>query len=152
MAIEFINDELAKFPCDFDGLMLKAQIQMESMHDLPSAEGTLLCIAAHPQREPGQIARALNQLADWQKKSGNVDGMKTTLTGLIARYPNTGIEFSSAQRLARLEFSIDSNDPRDASEIVSECLKQLDKHPLDNHTREQLARVYFSRYGKPDLA
>ena len=54
--------------------------------------------------------------------------------------------------LARLDFSVDSNDRRDASELVSECLKQLEKHPLDNQTREQLARVYFNRYGKPDLA
>tara|TARA_B100001971_G_C18181914_1_gene533269 strand:- start:110 stop:1132 length:1023 start_codon:yes stop_codon:yes gene_type:complete len=152
LAIELIDDELVKFPCDFEGQMLKAQIQMESLHDFPSAEGTLLCIASQHQYEPGQVARALNQLADWQKKKGDVDAMKGTLAGLRDRYPNTGIEFSCAQRLARLGFSIDSNDPRDASEIVSECLKQLEEHPLDNHTREQLARVYFGRYGKPDLA
>ena len=152
LAIELIDDELAKFPCDFEGQMLKAQIQMESLRDFHTAEGYLLCIAAQPQHEPGQVARALNQLADWQKKMGNIVAMKATLAGLRDRYPNTGIEFSCAQRLARLEFSIDSNDPRDASEIVSECLKQLEKHPLDNHTREQLARVYFRRYGKPDLA
>ena len=54
--------------------------------------------------------------------------------------------------MARLDFAIDSIDPRDASEIVSLCLKQLDKHPHDNNTREQLAKVYFTRYGKPDLA
>jgi len=152
LAIDLIDDELAKFPCDFEGQMLKAQIQMESLRDFPSAEGTLLCIAAQPQHEPGQIARALFQLADWQQKKGDKSSMKGTLTALRDRFPESGIEMTCAQRLARMEFSIDSNDSRDASEIVSECLKQLGEHPLDNHTREQLARVYFGRYGKPDLA
>ena len=152
LAIELIEEELEKFSCDFEGQMLKAQIQFESLSDLPAAEGTLLCVAAQPQHEPGQIARALYQLADWQQKKGDEQSMKETLSGLRDQFPDTGIELSCAQRLARAEFSIDSNDPRDASEIVSECLKQLEDHPLDNHTREQLARVYFNRYGKPDLA
>ena len=41
LAVELIDDELEKFPCDFDGQMLKSQIQMESLHDFPSAECTL---------------------------------------------------------------------------------------------------------------
>ena len=152
LAVELIDEELAKFPCDFEGQMLKAQIQMESLHDFSASEGTLLCIAAQPQHEPGQIAKALYQLADWQHKQGITESVKATLIDLRDRFPDSGIEMTCAQRLARMGFSIDSNDPRDASEIVSECLKQLEEHPLDNHTREQLARVYFGRYGKPDLA
>ena len=58
----------------------------------------------------------------------------------------------TAQRLARMDFMIDHEDKRDTGEVVSDCLKQLEKHPLDNDTREKLARVYFNRYGKPDLA
>ena len=152
LAIELIDDELEKFPGDFEGQMLKATIQMESLQDFATAEGTLLGITAQEQHEPGQIARAMNQLADWQKKEGQEEAMRLTLTGLRDRFPGSGIELASAQRLARLDFSVDSNDRRDASELVSECLKQLEKHPLDNQTREQLARVYFNRYGKPDLA
>jgi len=152
LAIELIDDELEKFPGDFEGQMLKATIQMESLQDFAAAEGTLLGIAAQKQHEPGQIARAMNQLADWQKKEGQEEAMRLTLTGLRDRFPGSGIELASAQRLARLDFSVDSNDRRDASELVSECLKQLEKHPLDNQTREQLARIYFKRYGKPDLA
>lgn len=152
LAIRLIDQELEQFPDDFEGQMLKATIQMESLKDFATAEGTLLSIAAQPHHEPGQIARALNQLADWQKKEGQDNAMRLTLVGLRDRFPNTGIELASAQRLARLDFSVDSNDRRDASELVSECLKQLEKHPLDNRTREQLARLYFNRYGKPDLA
>lgn len=152
LAIELIDEELEKFPGNFEGQMLKATIQMESLQDFATAEGTLLGIAAEEQHEPGQIARVLNQLADWQKKKGQDEAMRLTLTGLRDRFPGSGIELASAQRLARLDFSVDSTDRRDASELVSECLKQLEKHPLDNQTREQLARIYFNRYGKPDLA
>ena len=152
LAIELIDEELEKFPGNFEGQMLKATIQMDSLQDFAAAEGTLLGIAAEEQHEPGQIARVLNQLADWQKKKGQDEAMRLTLTGLRDRFPESGIELASAQRLARLDFSVDSTDRRDASELVSECLKQLEKHPLDNQTREQLARIYFNRYGKPDLA
>ena len=152
LAIELIDEELEKFPGNFEGQMLKATIQMESLQDFSTAEGTLLSIAAEEQHEPGQIARALNQLADWQKKKGQDEAMRLTLKGLRDRFSGSGIELASAQRLARLDFSVDSTDRRDASELVSECLKQLEKHPLDNQTREQLARIYFNRYGKPDLA
>jgi hypothetical protein len=51
-----------------------------------------------------------------------------------------------------MDFMLDHEDGRDTGEVVSNCLKQLEKHPLDNDTREKLARVYFNRYGKPDLA
>ena len=94
----------------------------------------------------------LNQLADWYLKKDDKESSKKILMGLCARYPKTQIEFNCSQRLARMDFAIDSTDKRDASELVSLCLKQLDQHPLDYHTREQLARIYFNRYNKPDLA
>ena len=151
-AIQLIDDQLDEFPEDFEGQMLKAQIQIESLKDFDSAEATLLEITSQKKHNAGKITLALNQLADWHLKRGDEETAKKTLKDLCTRYPNSQIEFNCSQRLARLDFSIDSNDPRDASEIVSLCLKQLDQHPLDNHTRDQLARVYFTRYGKPDLA
>ena len=89
LAIELIDDELEKFPGDFEGQMLKATIQMESLQDFATAEGTLLGIAAQKQHESGQIARAMNQLADWQKKEGQEEAMRLTLTGLRDRFPGS---------------------------------------------------------------
>ena len=151
-AIKLIEEQLGEFPEDFEGQMLKAQIQMESLKDFESAEATLLEISSQKKHNAGKIAMVLNQLADWYLKKGEEESAKKILIGLCARYPNTQIEFNCSQRLARFDFSLDSNDKRDASELVSLCLKQLDLHPLDTNTREQLAKLYFNRYGKPDLA
>lgn len=151
-AIKLIEEQLAEFPEDFEGQILKAQIQMESLKDFESAEATLLEISSQKKHNAGKIAMVLNQLADWYLKKDDKESSKKILMGLCARYPKTQIEFNCSQRLARMDFAIDSTDKRDASELVSLCLKQLDQHPLDYHTREQLARIYFNRYDKPDLA
>ena len=70
----------------------------------------------------------------------------------MQRFPGTGVELRVAQRVARLDNIFDDNDSRDTGVLVSECLKHLERHPLDNNTREVLARIYHGRYGRPDLA
>ena len=152
-ALAAIESELETFPGDFDGLMLMATIQMESLHDFDSAQATILAIVQQPQYEPGQVSRSLGRLADWQVKfQANPEAARQTLCHLRDRFPGTAVEFVASQRLARMDFAIEIDDRRDASVVVSECLKQLEKHPLDNDTREKLARVYFERYGQPELA
>ena len=152
-AIAEIESELETFPGDFDGLMLKATIQMESLREFDSAQATILSIVQQPQYEPGQVSRALGRLADWQVKfQANPEAARQTLCHLRDRFPGTAVEFVASQRLARMDFVIEIDDRREASVVVSECLKQLEKHPLDNDTREKLARVYFERYGQPELA
>ena len=123
------------------------------LRDFNAAQGTMLEITQQPHHEPGQIASAMNMLADWQLKHlDDKEIARGTLESIMHRFPNTGIELTTAQRLARMDFMLDHEDSRDTGEVVSDCLKQLEKHPLDNDTREKLARVYFNRYGKPDLA
>ena len=152
-AIAEIDSELAKFPGDFDGQILKATIQLEALRDFSVAQSTLLEVMQQTHHEPGQIVRAMNMLADWQLKHlDNKEIARGTLEAIVKRFPNTGIELMTAQRLARMDFLLDYDDKRDTGEVVSDCLKQLEKHPLDNDTREKLARVYFNRYDKPDLA
>ena len=152
-AIAEIDSELEKFPGDYDGQVMKATIQLEALRDFNAAQSTLLEVIQQPHHEPGQIARAMNMLADWQLKHlDNKEIARGTLEAIVKRFPNTGIELMTAQRLARMDFLLDYDDKRDTGEVVSDCLKQLEKHPLDNDTREKLARVYFNRYDKPDLA
>jgi len=152
-AIAEIDSELAKFPGDYDGQVMKATIQLEALRDFNAAQSTLLEVMQQPHHEPGQIARTMNMLADWQLKHlDNKEIARGTLEAIVKRFPNTGIELMTAQRLARMDFLLDYDDKRDTGEVVSDCLKQLEKHPLDNDTREKLARVYFNRYDKPDLA
>ena len=152
-AIAEIDSELEKFHGDYEGQILKATIQLEGLRDFNAAQDTLLEIIQQSYHEPGQIARAMNMLADWQLKHlHDKEIARGTLESIVKRFPNTGIELMTAQRLARMDFLLVYDDKRDTGEVVSDCLKQLEKHPLDVDTREKLARVYFNRYDKPDLA
>lgn len=152
-AIAEIEDQLSRFPGDFEGQMLKAEIQAETKKDFPAAAATLRALIAQEHHPVGQIARAMNTLADWQLKyAEDAEAGRATLRGIMQRFPNTGAELLTAQRLARMDGLIEYHDRRDAGQVVSDCLKQLELHPLDNDTREKLACVYFERYEQPDKA
>ncbi len=152
-AIKAIGEQLGKFPGDFEGQMLLANIQMENLRDFESAQTMLQNIADQPHQKTGDVAYALTMLADWQLKyARNQAAARATLEGLMERFPNTGVELRVAQRVARMDNAFEVDEIRDTGSLVSECLKHLERHPLDNNTREVLARIYHERYGRPDLA
>ncbi len=152
-AIKEIGEQLGKFPGDFEGQVLLANIQMENLRDFDSAKTTLLNVADQSHQKTGDVAYALTLLADWQLKyARDQAAARATLEGLMSRFSNTGVELRVAQRVARMDNAFEVNDPRDTGSLVSECLKHLERHPLDNNTREALARIYYERYGRPDLA
>ena len=151
-AIAEINRQLSAFPGDFEGQMLLASIQAENQMNFDAAQITIENLLHQAQHKPSKIAYALTTLADWQLKyPHDKDGARTTLQRLMELYPGTQIKLRTAQRVARMDQTFEYNDPRDVGSLVSECLKHLEKHPLDNHTREILARIYFLRYNRPDL-
>jgi hypothetical protein len=41
---------------------------------------------------------------------------------------------------------------KDPGQTASECIKHLEKYPLDTEAREQLAIIYADHYGRLDLA
>ena len=152
-AIKEIGEQLGKFPGDFEGQILLANIQMENLRDFDSAQTTLQNISDQTHQKTGDVAYALTMLADWQLKfARDQTAAKATLEGLMRSFPNTGVELRVAQRVARMDNAFEVNDARDTGSLVSECLKHLERHPLDNNSREVLARIYHERYGKPDLA
>ena len=152
-AIQEIGEQLRKFPGDFEGQMLLAHIQMESLNEHEAAQATLRNIADQPHQKPGDVARALTTLADWQIKfMRDSAAARATLEGLMQRYPGSGIELRLAQRVARMDNAFEVHERRDTGSLVSDCLKHLERHPLDNNTREVLARIYHERYGRPDWA
>src|SRR5208283_58375 len=67
-AVMEIRKQLARFPNDFEGVMLLAGLQTEDLKDLPGAEITLNHFCGQPDAPPKQVAAALNHLADWQLK------------------------------------------------------------------------------------
>ena len=151
-AIAEINAQLRSFPGDFEGQMLLASIQAENQMNFDAAHITIENLLHQAQHKPSKIAYALTTLADWQLKySRDEDGARVSLQRLMGLYPGTQIELRTAQRVARMDQTFEHNDQRDVGSLVSECLKHLEKHPLDNHTREILARIYFLRFNRSDL-
>jgi hypothetical protein len=102
-AIVEVRKQLAKFPNDFEGVMLLAGIQAEDLKDLPSAEITFNHFCDLPDAPPKQVAAAFTQLADWHLKLfQDADSARASLEKIIAKFPETDLALQAAQRIAHL--------------------------------------------------
>jgi tetratricopeptide (TPR) repeat protein len=181
-AIISIREQLAKFPTDFEGVMLLANIQAEDLNDLPGAENTLNHFCALPGAPDRQVVAALTQLADWHlKKSADVDAARAALQKIVARFPDTEIALRAEQRLAHLgetEKIILAQHDRQAmalptgvdnvgllasteflrpkeiepGKLAAVHVKHLEQHPHDTEVREKLATIYARDFKRLDLA
>ena len=180
-AVTEIWKQLEKFPHDFEGQMLLAEILAENLNDLPGAKMAVQRLfqqSEHPQRN---LALALNALADWQLKQGaNPEAARQALQQIIDRFPDSELSAQAAQRIAHLpsvESLIGTHDrkkfvvaegvpnlglldpkfhsqPADAGAAgqAAELVKHLQEHPLDTEARERLAIIYAEHYQRVDLA
>jgi thioredoxin-like negative regulator of GroEL len=152
-AIAEVEAQLAQFPDDFEGRMLLATIHAEDRRNLDAAQEILHEWIARPRCTPSQTASALTTLADWQLKyRQNPAGAAASFRRIMECYPDSSLAMRAAQRLARLEPAAELDETADPGTFLSDCLKQLARHPLDNATREQLARAYYERHGDLDTA
>ena len=174
--------QLARFPNDFEGVMLLAGIQAEDLKDLPAAEITLNHFCEQPHPPPKQVAAAMNHLADWQLKVGqDADAARVALGKITARFPDTELALLAAQRIAHLggagKILMAAHDRQpmavperpksfgrrvsseplrptevDPKQLATEYVKHLEQHPLDSEIRERLAILYADHYQRLDLA
>jgi tetratricopeptide (TPR) repeat protein len=181
-AIMVIREQLAKFPNDFEGVTLLANIQAEDMKDLPSAEITFNHFCDSPGAPPRQAAAAWTQMADWHLKiAQDADSARVALERIIAKFPDSPLSFAAAQRIAHLGGAekilleahdrqpvfvpegvkniglLDSTDflkpaEDDPAQLASVYVKHLEQHPLDTEVREKLAVIYAGHYKRLDLA
>ena len=181
-AVVAIREQLAKFPTDFEGVMLLANIQTEDLNDLPGAENTLNHFCVLPGAPDRQVVAALTQLADWHlKKSADVDAARVALQKIVARFPDTEIALRAEQRLAHLgetEKIILAQHDRQAmalpagvdnvgllasteflrpkeiepGKLAAVHVKHLEQHPHDTEVREKLATIYARDFKRLDLA
>lgn len=181
-AIVAVREQLAKFPDDFEGVMLLASIQAEDTKDLPGAEITFNHFFERKDAPPLQVAAALTQLADWHLKlAQDADSAQAALEKIIARYPDTALSAQAAQRIAHLGGAekillaahdrkavllpegvkniglLDSSahlipEEADPAQLAAEYVKHLEQHPLDTEVREKLAIIYARHYKRLDLA
>ena len=181
-AIVAIREQLAKFPNDFEGVALLANIQAEDTKDLQGAEITFNHFCERKDAPPLQVAAALTQLADWHLKlAQDVDSARVVLEKIIARFPETALAAQAAQRIAHLGGAekillaahdrqavfvpegvkniglLDSSahlipEEADPAQLAAEYVKHLEQHPLDTEVREKLAIIYARHYKRLDLA
>jgi tetratricopeptide (TPR) repeat protein len=181
-AIVEIRKQLAKFPNDYEGVTLLANIQAEDMKDLQSAEITLRHFFDSPDAPPRQAAAALTQLADWHLKvAQDSDSARGALEKIIEKFPETELALVAKQRIAHLGGTekillaahdrqamtvpegiknvglLDSSKhliPKetDPAEVAGIYVKHLEQHPHDTEIREKLAILYAEHYGRLDLA
>ncbi|HTD65688.1 MAG TPA: hypothetical protein VK846_04045 [Candidatus Limnocylindria bacterium] len=180
-AIYAIQEQLQKFPSDFIGQMMLAEIQAENVNDLQAAETTVLRFCEQPKHTPANIAFALNSLADWHLKLGqDAEAARRALEKIIEILPDTEFERTAANRIAHLattEQLVRSREPatvkmkpgveylgmlksqehllpkeKGLQQEAAEIVAQLEVHPMDNEARERLAVIYAREYGRLDLA
>jgi tetratricopeptide (TPR) repeat protein len=180
-ALDAIREQLTRFPTDFTGQMLLAEIEAENLNDLPGAAVTIQRICQQRDHAPRNIAYALNTLADWQMKYAlDPAAAREALAQIITLLPDTEFALLAEQRIGHLasrEMLANAHAPIampvpegaknigllassahlapaavDPAQRAQELVHQLEQHPHDTEAREQLAVIYADHYQRLDLA
>jgi tetratricopeptide (TPR) repeat protein len=180
-AIAEIQKQLEKFPTDFEGHMMMAEIQAEDLNDLPAAEMTIQRLCAQPGHAPRNIAFALYSMADWHLAIGqDREAAQRNLEQVSQLLPDSEFSLGAAQRIAHLsdrEMLLSSHDRKrfilkegvknigllphtehfrpaetDPASVAAAYVKHLEEHPLDTEAREKLAIIYADHYQRLDMA
>jgi tetratricopeptide (TPR) repeat protein len=174
-----VQTQLAKFPNDFRGWMLLAEIHSEDRKDLAAARETIEQLLSQPGHAAKNIAYALNRLADWSiKLAQDRDAAQAALEQIVERVPDTEQAHFALQRLAHLAPARASETaelrvplPPGAEQVglrqtplnirpaeedpavtASNYVQHLEQFPFDNDAREKLALIYARHYQRLDLA
>jgi len=180
-ALADIRRQLEFFPGDYEGYVKLATIQMEQLKSLPDAQATLDEFLNLPDRAARDVVAVLHLLADWQLQyARDAKAAGETLQRIVGLYPGTPFEHAARQRLAHLVSADEAVHARHERKFVVErrerdiglrkesapiaeatadpgamaegYVKQLEAHPFDTETREQLAILYAEHFGRLDLA
>ena len=180
-AIEEVRSQLDRFPTDFTGWMLIAEIQAEDMKDLEGAKQTIDEILSQQGHAPKNFAYALNREADWHLKFNHDSAAaRAAFERIVELLPDTEQAQLALQRIARLgpaakleeeqaqrKFLVQPGvenlglreTPRDlipADEdpgtTAANYVRHLEEFPYDNDSREKLALIYARHYQRLDMA
>ena len=180
-AVADIRKQLQKFPTDFTGQIMLAEIQAEHLNDLPAAEMIIQRFCQQPNHAPRNIAYALNTLADWHLKiSVDPDLAREALKKIMELLPDTEFALLAEQRIGHLATREHLMSPHDRQRVAlpkgvqniglmqssahlapvaadeakraEELTAHLVEHPQDTDAREQLAVIYADHYKRLDMA
>lgn len=180
-AIAQIQKQLERFPEDYEGWMLLAEIYGNNLKDNSKAQDCLAEILRHKDHAPRNIAFTLNRSADWHlAHASDREAARAALEEIIRRFPESEFAHAAEQRVAHLTTGQmladqrarptiqlthhDENiglkgeiaDPRPPSEepaaAATRLIQHLQEYPNDVDSREQLATIYADHYARMDLA
>ncbi len=164
-AVEAVNEELAKHPGNFDGLMLKASIQAENLGDLESATETVQeaieCVAG----DPGAARRTLRQIREALPESQAAQFAAQRLASLDSSEETEAavVDFNeSYQKLVEesagnddftspleLPKAIETNQQQAGDKSLANYLRRVALHPDSVGNREELAALYLGHANQP---
>lgn len=173
-AAKEIQQELEKFPDDVEGRLLLADLFARNLNCFEAAKIEIEKIVNNPKATPGQLASALNMLADlYLEVNRDIEGARQALKRLYELLPNSEHGLLALQRVAHLPEKLEDpksdrrpiglkvsteyiglrddfeglKPPESApAERVNELIEQLNKHPYDWAAREELAIIYAREY------
>ncbi len=180
-AIAEIRKQLHRFPEDYEGWMLLAEIYANDLKDKEAAFESIDEILRHRDHNPKNIAFALNRAADWHLKlASDREAARQSLAEIIVRFPDSELAHSAEQRIAHLTtdkmLSEERERPRlvmvhhdehiglrgevadprtpaeDPADAAGRLVARLTDYPLDVEAREELAKIYADHYQRMDLA
>jgi len=180
-AITEVQKQLERFPTDYEGWMLLAEIHGDNLKDNSEAQRCVSEILSHQGHGPRNLVFALNRSADWHLNlAGDRDAARNSLEEIQRRFPGSEFAHTAAQRIAHLtsdQMLADQRerptihlvhydehiglqgkvaDPRPPAEEPSAAAARLVNHlqtyPEDADAREQLATLYADHYARIDLA
>jgi tetratricopeptide (TPR) repeat protein len=180
-AVAEVRAQLERFPTDFRGWMLLAEIQAENLKDLAGACASVKEVVRQKGHAPKNIAYALTRAADWHLKlAQDREGARAALERIVEVLPETEQAQLALQRIAHLtpqEMLAEEQSPRRMAvehhhqrlgldgaspdvrppeqapeEAVAEYVRHLEQFPYDNEAREKLALLYARHSARLDLA
>lgn len=176
-----VENQLALFPGDAQGLMLLVDIQAEDLKDVSTAIALLAEMIHTPGRDGSEVALALSRMADLQlNRLSDLAAAKETYQRIVTGFPHTEAANTARQQLAHLpgaeqlahrvdrprlvvthhQDSLGLTADLGAADLPKEDLSaesqrlvtHLNEFPDDWESRELLARIYVDHWHRFDLA
>ena len=176
-ALESIEDELKRFPDDFDGLMLRAEVYAVDFKNLSAARLQLDEIERDESKTANQRVLAALKHAELIQKL-DLPATRQIWERIVSLYPGSPAAQLANQNLAHfIEAGAVSDDPgalvmpafeqnvgllntptsdlakgNDSPIEAGLLVAQLEAYPDDIEAREKLANIYADFYGRTNLA
>ncbi len=180
-AISEVNKQLERFPGDLTGTLMLVDLHARDLKDMAPAQDAVEAYLSRGPHHPKNTFLVLTHLAEaYLSHAMDREQAKTCLERIQDLCVGTEQEIAAAQRLAHLASDdhlesrahpkriqlktydrslglrgetpdIRPNEPT-PEELANQYIDQLNKHPLDLETRENLALLYANHYQRLDMA